>query len=300
MNNQIIPSYDTPEMTKIYGYGETRVGVRQITDKIYWIMHSSGAEAEELNRGFAGEFAKSNPLLDPTANDILYNSYLFLDDKTFLIDTLGPKQHHTMMEALSDLLDGRSLDYLWISHTELPHAANTSTIKKAHPDMEILTVGGHDHYAVHGLGDATLLNYGDKVELGYHSIEIIEPLFVDHALTQWIYEHTTGFMCPVDWALNVQNEQQSFRFMDEMEEVGYSAEQFKEVVSTTNRTVFAWLRWADPDETADRIDAFFNKYDVKIFAPSHTNVIRKDMDKYQAALREAMRLAVKGDFNITY
>ena len=300
MNSQVCCTHETPEMTKIYGDGETRVGIRQITPNIYWIMHCAGAESEELNRGFADDFAKVNPLLDPTANDIIYSSYLFMDEKTFLIDTLGPKQHHSMMEALSDLLNGRNLDYLWISHTELPHAANTATIKRAYPDLEILTVDGHDHYAVHGLGDATLLKYGDKVELGFHSIEIIEPLFVDHALTQWIYEHKTGFMCPVDWALNVHNEHQCFRFMDEMEEVGYSAEQFKEVVSTTNRTVFAWLRWADPDETATRIDAFFAKYDVKIFAPSHTNVIRKDIEKYQVALREAMRLAVMGDYNITY
>ncbi len=300
MMNAECCTHETPAMTKVYGDGETRVGVRQITPKIYWICHCAGEDAEKLNRGFAGEFAKTNPLLDPTANDIIYSSYLFMDEKTFLIDTLGPKQHETMMQAVDDILDGRRLDYLWISHTELPHAANTAALKRAHPEMEILTVGGHDHYAVHGLGDASRLNYGDKIHLGHHVIEIIEPLFVDHALTQWIYEHTTGFMCPVDWALNVHNEHQCFRFMDEMEDVGYSAEQFKEVVSTSNRTVFAWLRWADPDETAARIDAFFDRYDVKIFAPSHCNVIRKDMDKYQVALRDAMRLAVTGDYNIKY
>ena len=49
--------------------------------------------------------------------------------------------------------------------------------------MEILTVGGHDHYEVHGLGDARLLEFGDVINLGEHEIEIIEPLFLDHALT---------------------------------------------------------------------------------------------------------------------
>lgn len=290
----------TPETTRIYGEGEARVGVRQITRSLYWIMHCAGAEAARLNRGFADDFAKVNPRLDPTANDIIYSSYLFLDEKTFLIDTLGPKQHDTLMAALTDLLAGRPLDYLWISHTELPHAANTAVIKRTYPEMEILTVGGHDHYAVHGLEEARHLNYGDRVSFGVHDIEIIEPLFVDHALTQWIYEHKTGFMCPVDWALNVHNENQCFRFMDEMEDVGYSAEDFAEVIATTNRVVFAWLRWADPEQTASRIDEFFAHYDVKIFAPSHTNVIRKDMKKYQRALREGMRLAVMGDYNIVY
>lgn len=284
----------------IYGAVETRVAVRQITPQIYWICHSIGPEAEKWNRGFAAEFARANPLLDPEANDIIYSSYLFLDEKTFMIDTLGPAQHHSVLKALDDLLDGRKLDYLWISHTELPHAGNTAAIRRAHPEVEVLTVGGHDHYEVHGLGDARLLNFGDVVDLGTHKIEIIKPLFVDHALTQWIYEHHSGFLCPVDWALNVNNEHQSFRFMDEMEETGYSPEHFKEVVSTTNRTVFAWLRWADPDAVGEQIDEFLETYDIRIFAPSHTNVIRRDVPAYMAALKEAMQLAITGDFNIVY
>ena len=285
---------------RVYGEGPSRVGVRQITPKIYWICHCIGKGAEHYNGGFASEFAKVNPALDPTANDIIYSSYLFLDEKTFLIDTLGPWQHETVLEALADLLDGRKLDYLWISHTELPHAANTAAIRRAHPEVEILTVGGHDHYEVHGLGDARLLEFGDVIHLGEHEIEIIEPLFLDHALTQWIYERKSGFLCPVDWALNVHNEHQCFRFMDEMEEVGYSAEQFKQEVSTTNRIVFSWLRWADPEETVAAIDKFYETYDIRIFAPSHTNVIRKDLPRYLESLREAMRMAITGDFHLVY
>lgn len=286
--------------TRIYGDGATRVGVRRITPQIYWISHSAGDRAAELNRGFAEDFARVHPGFDPQANDIIYGSYLFLDDKTFLIDTLGPAQHETMLDALGDLLAGRRLDYLWISHTELPHAGNTAAIVRAHPAVQILTVGGHDHYALHELGDARQLAYGDMVDLGHHTMEIIEPLFVDHALTQWIYEHRTGFLCPVDWALNAQNAYQSFRFMDEMEEVGYSRERFQHDVSITNCVVFPWLRWADPDQIARMIDAFYAKYDIRIFAPSHTNVIRKDVPEYLSALREAMRGVASRPFKIVY
>jgi len=285
---------------KIYGEGASRVGVRQITPHIYWICHSAGAEAKKLNRGFAEDFARVNPAFDPNANDIMYSSYLFLDEKTLMTDTLGPAQHDTVLEALADILDGRPLDYLWISHTELPHAANIAAIRRAHPNMQVMTVGGHDHYEVHGLGDALKLSYGEKIELGEHTIEIIKPLFMDHALTQWIYEHKTGFLCPVDWALNAQNEKQSFMFMDEMAEVGYSAERFMHNISITNCVVFPWLRWADPDEVASMIDTFFETYDVCIFAPSHTNVIRKDMPQYIAALREAMRNVVTAKYDLVY
>ncbi|NSY40903.1 FprA family A-type flavoprotein [Leisingera sp. ANG59] len=285
---------------KLYGDGADRVGVRQITPNIYWICHCAGKEAARLNRGFASDFARVNPKFDPNANDIIYSSYLFLDEKTFLIDTLGPAQHKTVLAALRDLLDGRSLDYLWISHTELPHAANTAAIRRAYPQVEVLTVGGHDHYEVHGLGGARQLDFGDRVELGQHSIEIIEPLFVDHALTQWIYEHNSGFLCPVDWALNAHNQHQCFRFMDEMEETGYSAERFGHDVSITNCVVFAWLRWADPDQIVESIDNFYAKYDIRIFAPSHTNVIRENVPRYLAALREAMRVAVTREHDLVF
>jgi len=285
---------------KIYGDGPSRIGVQKITPCIYWICHCVGHEAAKYNRGFAADFAKINSNFDPEANDIVYNSYLFLDEKTFLIDTLGPAQRKTMLEVLADLLDGRELDYLWISHTELPHAANTAAIRRANPNLKLLTVGGHDHYEVHGLEDALLYNYGDTIDLGEHKLEIIEPLFVDHALTQWLYEHKTGFMCPVDWALNAHNEHQCFRFMDEMEEVGYSSDRFMHDVSVTNCVVFAWLRWADPDDVVKAIDRFYETYDIRIFAPSHTQVIRKDLPEYLAALREAMRRTATANYELVY
>lgn len=285
---------------KIYGDGATRVGVRRITDKLYWIAHSAGDQAAKLNRGFAEDFARINPGFDPEANDIFYSSYLFLDEKTFLIDTLGPAQHFNILEALSDLLQGRPLDHLWISHTELPHAANTAAIARAYPDLEILTVGGHDHYAVHGLGDARRVNFGEVIDLGSHQIQIIEPLFLDHALTQWIYEPTIGFLCPVDWALNAHNPKHSFKFMDEIEAFGYSPERFMTDVSITNCVVFPWLRFADPDDIVRRIDEFYAAYDIRIFAPSHTNVIRTNTAPYLEALKQAMRRVVSNKYEMVY
>lgn len=285
---------------KVYGDGISRIGVRQITSKIYWLCHCIGECAADYNGGFAADFARVNPILDPEASDIIYNSFLFMDEKTLLVDTLSPGQHATMLEALDFILDGRKLDYMWLSHAELPHAGNTAAIRRAHPELQLMTIGDNDHYEVQGLEDAILLEYGDKVELGEHTLEIIKPLFVDHALTQWFYEHKTGFLCPVDWALNVHRADQCFRFMDEMEQVGYSAERFMHEVSTTSRFVFPWLRWADAEEIGMLVDRFIEQYDIRIFAPSHTNVIRTDLPKYMNALSQAMRMAVKADYQIVF
>ena len=62
----------------------------------------------------------------------------------------------------------------------------------------------------------------------------------------------------------------------------------------------SWTRWADPEETVAAIDKFYETYDIRIFAPSHTNVIRKDLPRYLDSLREAMRMAITGDFHLVY
>ena len=71
-------------------------------------------------------------------------------------------------------------------------------------------------------------------------------------------------------------------------------------VSTTNRLVFSWLRWADPEETVATIDKFYETWDIRIFAPNHTNVIHKDLPRYMESLREAMRTAITGNFHLVY
>lgn len=82
----------------------------------------------------------------------------------------------------------------------------------------------------------------------------------------------------------MHNQHQCFRLADEMEEAGVTlgASHMHEV-ATTNRV--ALLAKADPDFTAAAIDKFLATYDIRIFAPSHTNVIRKDIPRYMAALR---------------
>ena len=59
-----------------------------------------------------------------------------------------------------------------------------------------------------------------------------------------------------------------------------SAKHFKQEVSNTNRLVFSWLTWADPEETITAIDKFYENYEIRIFAPRITKVIRKDILRY--------------------
>ncbi len=285
---------------KIIGSGDSRIGIRQITDKLFWLCHCLGDCADQHNAGFRAEFARIDPKLDPDAIDVIYAGFLFVDDKTLLLDNLSPAQHQTIVPAIEHVLGNQSLDYIWLSHVELPHAGNTVQVRRRYPDAKVMTFSQGDHYEIYGLEDAIRLDVGEKIDLGTLKLEIVKPLFVDHALTQWVYEHHTGFFCPVDWGHNLHAPKHCFHFMDEMLKSGYSIDQYIREVAVISRYTFPWLRWCESEKILAMIDQLFTDFDIRIFASCHGHIIRKDIDKFAEALKQAMHKSITGEFEIVY
>ena len=279
---------------KIFGEGITRVGVREIIPNVYWITHCLGNHAKDY---YADYFASLPNPEDYAGNRIVdypFSAFLIIDEKSLLIDTGAPTQRENTLKTLDYVLGDKSLDYIWISHIELPHAGNAGSIKRQYPNAKLVTVKGGDHYELHSLEDALQVSPSDVIELGNHTLEMVDPLFVDHGLSQWAYERTTGFFFPADWGHNLHEpaRHQCFQFVDEMvDETGYSPTLFVDDVKVNAWYQFPWLKWTDPDEIAAAVDELFKQYDIKIFAPSHGNIIRKDVDQYVDLLKEGMRQA---------
>ncbi len=266
---------------KVFGEGLGRVGVREIVPNLYWLSHCLGEHAPnwmEVYRGVPVEM-KTRRI------DIQFSSFLFVDNKSAVIDTLGPMQRTHFMEAIEYVLDGKPLDYVWVSHTELPHAGNANALKARYPEAKFIAANGGDHYEVHGLEGAILVDPGDKIKLGKHTLEMVDPLFVDHGLTQWVYEQRSGFLCTVDWALNFHvTPNECFKFFDELED---SSKHIAYDLLVNMRTQFPWLAWTNPKQTNAAVDRMF-KRDVKILAPMHAALVRKDMPAYVKLLKRAM------------
>ena len=131
---------------------------------------------------------------------------------------------------------------------------------------------------------------------------MVDPLFVDHGLSQWLYERTTGMFFSADWGHNLHEPacNQCFMFVDEMMADGYTPELFVDDVKVNAWYQFPWLAWSDPNEIAGAVEQLFKQYDIKIFAPSHGNVIRKDVDQYIELWIEGMRRAAAMPFSHTY
>ena len=74
----------------------------------------------------------------PLNNGASYNSYIVLDKKTALLDTVDESVAGTFFKKVKDVLDGRPLDYLIINHMEPDHSATIEGLLLKHPETTIV------------------------------------------------------------------------------------------------------------------------------------------------------------------
>ena len=99
--------------------------VRKMTEDLYWV----GASERRLSL-----FENAYPL----TNGVSYNSYLLLDEKTVLIDTVDKSVSGLFFENVDHVLGGRKLDYLIVQHMEPDHAATIGELVLRHPELTIV------------------------------------------------------------------------------------------------------------------------------------------------------------------
>ena len=99
--------------------------IRKITEDFYWV----GANDRRLAL-FENLF--------PIPKGVSYNSYLLLDEKTVLFDTVDAAVGRQFLENIQAVLNGRSLDYLVIHHMEPDHCALISDLLLRYPDLKLI------------------------------------------------------------------------------------------------------------------------------------------------------------------
>lgn len=74
----------------------------------------------------------------PLAHGVSYNSYVILDEKTVVMDTIDMRKTEEWLKNLEKALNGRTADYLVISHMEPDHAANIQKLCAMYPDLKLV------------------------------------------------------------------------------------------------------------------------------------------------------------------
>ena len=71
-------------------------------------------------------------------NGMAYNSYVILDEKIAVMDTVDIRFTHEWLDNLANVLDGKKPDYLIIQHMEPDHSANIQNFLNIYPDTTVV------------------------------------------------------------------------------------------------------------------------------------------------------------------
>ena len=71
-------------------------------------------------------------------NGMAYNSYVILDEKIAVMDTVDANFTHEWLDNLDRILEGRKPDYLIVQHMEPDHAANVASFLKVYPETTVV------------------------------------------------------------------------------------------------------------------------------------------------------------------
>ena len=109
-------------------------------------------------------------------NGVSYNSYLIVDERIAIMDTVDNRATEEWFANLDKALKGRTPDYLVVSHLEPDHAANIQKVAEKYPTMKLVgnakTFAMMPQFFTMDLTDRSLaVKEGDTLSLGKHTLD---------------------------------------------------------------------------------------------------------------------------------
>jgi flavorubredoxin len=141
----------------------------KVTDKIHWLGANDRRTSLFEN-------------MWPIPNGVSYNSYLIVDKKIALVDTIEYGSSDDYIDKIESLIDGKPIDYLIINHMEPDHSGSIKMIVEKYPNIKL--VGNLKTFKIvesyFGYQDKWYqVEDGDELDLGYHRLKFI--------MTPWVH-----------------------------------------------------------------------------------------------------------------
>ena len=107
-----------------------------------------------------------------------YNSYVILDEKIAIMDTVDKNFTHEWLDNIQSVLGGRKPDYLVVQHMEPDHAANVGTFMKLYPETTIVSSAKAFNMMGPFFGTCyedrrIVVGEGDTLSLGKHTLAFV-------------------------------------------------------------------------------------------------------------------------------
>lgn len=164
--------------------------IRKIKNDTYWI----GASVRRLAL-FENVF--------PIPRGISYNSYVILDEKNILLDTVDRSVSSQFFESLTNVLNGKKLDYLIVNHMEPDHCAMIPDIVLHYPEVKIIcnkmTVQIIKQFFSFDIDSCCIIvNEGDTISIGKHTFMFMMAPMVHWPEAMVTYDATDKILYSAD------------------------------------------------------------------------------------------------------
>lgn len=163
--------------------------VRKITEDLYWIGGNDHRLALFEN-------------VHPIPRGVSYNSYLLLDEKTVLFDTVDWSICRQFLDNIKGVLGDRTLDYMVINHMEPDHAACIEEIILRYPKVKIIcTEKGFMFMHQFGFNidkNVIQVKEGDNMSFGKHNVVFVSAPMVHWPEAMVTFDTTAGILFAAD------------------------------------------------------------------------------------------------------
>jgi len=198
-----------------------------------------------------------------------YNSYLIVDEKIALVDTVLGSYSSEMIENIKKIVDIKKIDYVIANHAETDHSGGLPALMKLIPDATVVvsekgkeSIPGHYHED----WNFKVVTTGDSISLGKNSLVFVKAPMLHWPDSMMTYLTGQNILMPND-AFG-QHFASSKRFNDEVDEI----EVYEEAIK-----YYANILTPFSDRVTKKLDEFVKlNVPVDIIAPSHGIIWRKD------------------------
>ena len=141
----------------------------------------------------------------PVPTGVSYNSYVILDEKTTILDTVDARATEPWLENLAEALGDCKPAYLVVSHMEPDHGANVAKLAALYPEMQVLGNAKTFQYMEQFFGPEAIakerrvvVKDGESLSLGAHTLTFVFAPMVHWPEVMVAYEETEKLLFSAD------------------------------------------------------------------------------------------------------
>ena len=136
-------------------------------------------------------------------NGMSYNSYVILDEKVAVMDTVDAHFGVEWLQNLETELNGRRPDYLVVQHMEPDHSANIAVFMETYPEAQIVSsakafVMMQQFFGTDFLERKVVVGEGSTLELGRHTLTFVTAPMVHWPEVIVTYDSTDKVLFSAD------------------------------------------------------------------------------------------------------